>query len=359
MPYSPRRRMEDQRVGGSETALFWVARGLARLGWDVTILNHCGADSGLYEGVRYLDLTQHWTRWRAESRANKPDVLVLFRRMLDVLSDIPSKVRVFWAHDHQGVYASDPPGFSRSLAIGWRRMTGPQFHRRVDRVFVVSNFMADLFRWLFRTPAEKLVVMPNGIDGSLFKDPAVHHPLKFMHSSVPDRGLTQLLLEIFPVIRKTYPGSELHLFSYQPLDGYKKYASASVQFHGWVKKEELIRALEESWLMLYPANFEEMGAISVLESMAAGTPAITSTLGVLAELAGNGERGVAVAGRPGSRDFAQRFVGATLDLLGSPERLERMRAAARHYVLAIHPWDRVVHKWDETLRDLAGTRGQE
>lgn len=324
---------------------------MAKLGHHVTVLNHCGGDSGEYEGVRYLDLTQHWTRWRAESRANKPDVLVLFRRMLDVLSDIPSKVRVFWAHDHQGVYVSHPPGFSRSLAIGWRRMTGPQFHRRVDRVFVVSNFMADLFRWLFRTPSEKLVVMPNGIDGSLFKDPAAHHPLKFVHSSVPDRGLTQLLLEIFPVVRKTHPPSELHLFSYQPLDGYRKYESTGVHFHGWVKKEELIRTLGQSCLMLYPANFEEMGAISVLESMAAGTPAITSTLGVLAELAGENSRGVAVPGRPGTHGFADRFVQAVLELLGDPSRLEHMRTAAREYVLTRHDWDAIARRWDRELRN--------
>ena len=323
------------------------------MGHHVTVLNHCGGDSGEYEGVRYLDLTQDWTRWRAEVRANRPDVLVLFRRMLDVLTDIPSKVRVFWAHDHQGVYRSDPPTISRSLGILWRRKTGWLFHDRVDRVFVVSQFMADLFNWLFRTPREKLVVMPNGIDGSLLRNlPTKHTPMRFVHSSVPERGLAQLLREIFPEVRKAYPAAELHLFSYQSLDSYRQYSNSGVHFHGWVPKEDLVRGLAQSSMMLYPANFEEMGAISVLESMAAGTPAITSALGVLPELAGAGHCGIAVEGRPGTSEFAQNFVQATLALVRDSSRLEQMRRAAREYVLANHDWDAIVRRWDQVLRDL-------
>jgi len=262
-------------------------------------------------------------------------------------------MRVFWAHDYQGVHVSDQPSLGRSLAVVWRRLTGPLFHGRVNQVFVVSQFMADLFEWLFRTPPKKLVVMPNGVDVSLLQGPApARVPMKFVHSSVPDRGLGQLLREIFPRIRSAYSQAELHVFSYHPLDAYQRYATGGVTLHGWVTKEELIRALRESSMMLYPANFEEMGAISVLESMAAGTPAVTSTLGVLAELAGENTRGIAVPGRPGTQEFADRFVLATLELLGDPSRLEQMRSAAREYVLTHHDWNAIARRWDRVLREV-------
>lgn len=335
--------------------LFWVARGLARLGHDITVLNHCGADSGIFEGVRYLDLARDWTKWQAEVRGRKADVLVLYRRMLDVLTDIPSKARVFWALDHQGVYVSDPPGLTRSLAIFWRQSSGPLFHDRVDRVIVISKFMADLFHWLFRTPQEKLVVVPVGIDASLVQGPPPQRAgMRFVYSSVPERGLGQLLREIIPEIQRVHPDAELDVFSYQPLDEYKQPVNGGIHFRGWVKKEDLIRALGESLLMLYPGNFEEMGAISVLESMAAGTPAVTSTLGVLAELAGEGTRGLAVEGRPGTLEFARRFVEVTLELLDDPDRLARMRQAAREYALTNHAWESVVQRWDLELRKLTG-----
>ena len=352
LPFSPR-SIHSQRVGGSETALYYVARGLAGLGHDVLVLNHCGGEAGVYDGVRYFDLRRDYTRWRSEVRGRPADVLVLFRRMLDVVTDIPSRIRVFWAHDHQGVYVSDPPSIPRSLAIAWRQATGPLFHRRVDKIFVVSKFMADLFVWLFRTPPGKLTVMPNGVDTALFVGPLPEkRPLKFVYTSVPERGLAQLLREIFPEIRRVYPRAELHVASYWPLDGYQGDAIEGVHFLGRLPANELARLLLESSLMLYPSNSEEMGAIAVLEAMAAGTPAVTSTLGVLTELTGGGERGVVVPGRPGSRDFARRFVEATLELLADEERLARMRRAAREYVLSNHDWNRIVSRWEEELRAL-------
>lgn len=352
LPFSPR-SIHSQRVGGSEIALYYVASGLARLGHDVLVLNHCGEEAGVYDGVRYFDLRRDYSRWRAEVRARPADVIVLFRRMLDVVAEIPSRVRVFWAHDHQGVYVSDPPSVLRSLAIAWRQATGPLFHRRVDKIFVVSKFMRDLFVWLFRTPPEKLTVMPNGVDTALFAGPLPEkRPLKFVYTSVPERGLAQLLREIFPEIRRVYPFAELWVASYQPLVAYRQYETEGVFLLGRIHKKELASLLLESSLMLYPSNVEEMGAIAVLEAMAAGTPAVTSTLGVLAELAGEGERGVAVPGRPGSGDFARRFVEATLELLADEGRLARMRRAAREYVLSNHDWNTIVGRWEEELRAL-------
>lgn len=353
LPFSPL-TYARQALGGSETALFLVARGLAALGHEVVVLNHCGAEAGVYDGVRYLDLAGDRTRWQAMTRTHAADVLVLFRRMLDVTTRIPSRARVFWAHDHQGVMVSQPQSAARSLGIAWRHATGPMFHQRVDRIFVVSQFMADLFRWLFRAPADKLAVMPNGIEVQLFTGPApARRRMQFIHSSVPGRGLVQLLQEIFPPIRRVHPEAELHLFSYRPLEEHWKYGTAGVHFLGSVPKEELVSALRESTLMLYPSNFEEMGAISVLESMAAGTPAVTSTLGVLSELTGEGHRGIAVSGQPGSGEFAARFVEATLSLLEDAARVEAMRVAAREYVLARHDWNAIALRWDRTLRDLA------
>lgn len=352
LPFSPA-NLEQHRVGGSETSLYYVARGLAQQGHEVVVLNHCGAGSGIYDGVRYFDLTQDKTQWRADVLTRPADVLVLFRRMLDVATSIPACRRVFWALDHQGVYVSDPPSGGRSLAIAWRRATGPLFHTRVDRIFVLSEFMADLFRWLFRTPPDKLVVMPVGIDGALFSgSPPPKHRLRFVHTSVPERGLAQLLKEIFPAVRRVHPAAELLVTSYQPLDAYHRYGGEGVRFLGRVPRHELARILRESSLMLYPANFEEMGAISVLEAMAAGTPAVTSTLGVLPELAGEGSRGVAVPGVPGSGGFARDFVDSTLTLLHDGERLEQMRRAAQEYVTSHHDRQGVVRLWDRTLLDL-------
>src|SRR5437879_4621069 len=181
-------------------------------------------------------------------------------------------------------------------------------------------------------------------------DPRPRVPLRFIHTSVPDRGLVHLLREVFPPLRHLLPASELHVYSYRPLDPYTRYSTPGVHFHGWVPKPELVRALGESTLMLYPANAEEMGCIAVLESMAAGTPAVTSSLGVLPELAGDGSCGVVVEGWPGTREFSGRSVEARMNLLADPDRLERMRVAAREYAITRHNWEAIAVRWQEMLR---------
>jgi glycosyltransferase involved in cell wall biosynthesis len=328
-----------------------VARGLAGLGHEVVVINRCGAEAGVYDGVRYYDAAGS-AQWHSAARNTPPDVLVICRAMEDVRIGIRARARVFWSHDYQGVpKAPLNSSLGRQLGIVWRRATGPLFHQRVDRIVVISAFLAEVFGWLFRVPADKLVVVPVGIDAEGFVGSAPSHStLRFIHTSVPDRSLAPLLQDIFPAIRVEYPEAELHVYSYQSLDAFRRYAATSVHLHGWAPKADLVRSLRQSTLMLYPATVEEMGCIAVLESMAAGTPAVTSSLGVLPELAADG-RGIAVEGWPGKGDFSRRFVDATVRLLSDSERLAQMRMAAHDYAMTHHAWDAIALRWQQVLEE--------
>ena len=358
-PFSPR-TLSIRGLGGSESALYYVARELARLGHDVTVLNHCGAEAGTYEGVHYVDLRRQATQWRSEARVRPPDVLVLFRRMLDVTVRIPARLRVFWAHDFQGVSRDYPKGrLARALAIRWRQVTGPLWHERVDVVFAVSRFMARQFVWLLRVPEQKLRVMPNGIDPSLFREVPgrARDPWRLVYASVPERGLESLLRAIFPAVRAALPQTQLHVFSYRSLEPLKPLAGPGVYLRGSLPKKQLAEELMACSLMTYPSSFEELGAIAVLEAMAAGVPAVTSALGVLPELVGDGERGVVVGGIPGTRQFVDDYTAAVVRLLQDPQRLERMRLAARRYALQERSWEAIARVWEQTLAEgLAAAR---
>ncbi len=350
MPFSPA-SVAQRPLGGGESALYYVARGLAGLGHEVTVINRCGAESGVYDGVHYYDAAAS-PQWQSAASATPPDVLVICRAMEDVHIRVRTRARVFWSHDYQGVpKAPLRSGVGRQLGIVWRRATGPLFHQRVDRIVVISAFLSEVFEWLFRVPADKLAVVPVGVDADAFAgSPPPHSPLRFIHASVPDRGLAPLLEDIFPAIRVRYPEAELHVYSYQSLDAFRRYATSGVHLHGWAPKPDLVRSLRQSTLMLYPATVEETGCIAVLESMAAGTPAVTSSLGVLPELAGDGRRGIAVEGWPEEGDFSSRFVDATVRLLSDPERLAQMRMAAHDYVITHHTWEAIALRWQQVLQ---------
>lgn len=350
MPFSPA-SVARRPLGGGESALYYVARGLAGLGHEVAVINRCGAEAGMYDGVRYYDAAAG-SHWHSAASATPPDALVICRAMEDVRTGIRAHAKLFWSHDYQGVpMAPLRSGVGHELGIAWRRATGPLFHQRVDRIVVISAFLAEVFRWLFRVPADKLAVVPVGVDADAFAGSAPSHStLRFVHTSVPDRGLAPLLQEIFPAIRVRYPEAELHVYSYQSLDAFRRYAAPGVSLHGWAPKPDLVRSLQQSTLMLYPATVEETGCIAVLESMAAGTPAVTSSLGVLPELAADGHRGIAVEGWPGKGDFSLRFVDATVRLLSDPKRLAQMRMAAHDYAITHHAWDAIALRWQQVLQ---------
>jgi glycosyltransferase involved in cell wall biosynthesis len=350
MPFSPA-TFARRQLGGGESALYYVAQGLAGLGHEVVVINRCGPEAGVYDGIRYYDAAAS-SQWQSAANAAPPDALIICRAMEDVRRSIGARARLFWSHDYQGVpRAPLHSGVGRHLGIAWRRATGPLFHQRVDRIVVISAFLADVFQWLFRVPADKLVVIPVGIDAHAFAGSVPPRAtLRFIHTSVPDRGLAPLLQDIFPAIRVEYPEAELHVYSYQPLDAFKRFATPGVSLHGWAPKPDLVRSLQQSALMLYPATVEETGCIAVLESMGAGTPAVTSSLGVLPELAADGRRGIAVDGWPGRGDFSARFVDATVRLLSDPERLAQMRIAAHDYAIAHHAWDAIARQWQHVLQ---------
>ena len=350
MPFSPA-SVARRPLGGGESALYYVARGLAGLGHEVAVINRCGAEAGVYDSVRYYDAADG-SQWYSAASATPPDVLVICRAMEDVRIHIRSRARVFWSHDYQGVpKAPLRSGVGRQLGIVWRRATGPLFHARVDRIVVISAFLAEVFQWLFRVPADKLAVVPVGVDTDALAGSAPpHSALRLIHASVPDRGLAPLLQDIFPTIRVRYPGAELHVYSYQSLDAFRHHATPGVSLHGWAPKPDLVHSLQQSTLMLYPATVEETGCIAVLESMAAGTPAVTSSLGVLPELAADGRRGIAVDGWPGKGDFNPRFVDAAVRLLSDPMRLAQMRLAAHDYAITHHAWDSIALRWQQVLQ---------
>src|SRR5207247_10412707 len=210
LPFSPS-SIHRRQVGGGEIALYYVDKGLAGLGHDVAVINHCGPEAGGYDGVLYYDAAASPSQWQAAARSQPPDVLVVCRRLLDVRARVPARSKVFWAHDSQGVPMQAPrTGTGRRLAIGWGRTTGPWFHQRVDRIFVISRYLSDVFRWLFRAPADKLDVIPVGIDLDLFiGSPRPRVPLRFILTFVTNCRLVHLLRGVLSAILKSMSGFQL------------------------------------------------------------------------------------------------------------------------------------------------------
>jgi len=351
LPFSPRYVLH-RPLGGSETALYHLTRGLAACGATITVINRCGADEGIYEGVHYMDFQRGG--WRQRIQEDPPDVLIVFRQITDVLRPLPGRIRVLWAHDHLGAYP-ERGGISGALiAGGWRRIGRPLFLPRIDLVAAVSHWLAQAFHDYLGIPWERILVTRNGLELSHFRH--LHeerNPFRLIYTSVPERGLDLLLQKIFPAIRSRVPQAELHVFSYRNLERYQRKRWDGVVIRGGLPQHLLARELARSALFVYPTDFPETSCIAALEAQAAGTPVVTSKRYALRETVLDGQTGILIEGKVGSEEYVRAFVEAVVGLLEDPARRERMGRQARERLMERYGWDRIAQEWWEFLHAAA------
>lgn len=104
-------------------------------------------------------------------------------------------------------------------------------------------------------------------------------------------------------------------------------APGRVRFHGRLPRDEVLRLVRSAAVLALPSRCLENQPISVLEAFACAVPAVSSDLGGLPELMGQGRRGVTVpAGETEPLADALRL------LLEEPEWAFELGRAARKYV---------------------------
>lgn len=347
--------LEEGGCGGSESALIYMALELHKLGNEVYVFNKCGDKHGDYDGVKYRDVTEFGPLLKSGLTL---DILVLFRDLdfLKVLgknaASIGIKKVAYWAHDDQSYLWNNP----KMLAE-----VGSWLNEFTDRVFAVSNWQADIYTEKFGVKKEKILITRNGVNLELFKDGMKRENNRLIYSSVPDRGL-DILVEIFPEIKKQIP-VELYIFSSFKIYGvpetdlklkdlFEKAKAEGIHIMEPVTQKELAKELQKSMLLVYPNHkatfhpvFAETSCITVLEAQAAGTPVITSKRGALPESVIDEETGVVIDGDPYSKEYKEKFIYETVDLLKDQERWGEMSTNARKKMQGFYSWTKIAAEW--------------
>ncbi|EQC40455.1 hypothetical protein, variant [Saprolegnia diclina VS20] len=171
-------------VGGSEEAVIYLARALARLGLDVRVYaDPRAADVGVDgEGVR-------WFSHAAFDATAHIDVFVAWRYHISVALATAATQSFVWLHD----------------VIDGRVLT-PRFLASLTGVFCLSRFHAQA-TLLLDTP--KLRLSGNGVPPAAFVV-GRNDPHRFVYGSAPTRGLETLLLH-WPTLRQALPNATLHV----------------------------------------------------------------------------------------------------------------------------------------------------
>ena len=356
--------INERPLGGSESALFYLSRELAALGHKVVVFNNCFEGAGLYEGVEYrhfttlLDLVNY-------SKKENFDIFISFRDLPAFLFPVNAKKRIWWGHDDfSNVWTKG------ILGIGFLRFAGGLSRLLVDKFFVVSEWLKQICMDYLKIPEDKIFVVRNGVHLPYFEENYQRHKYRLVYTSVPARGL-DILLEIFPRIRAQAPDAKLHIFCgfdlgmlkeadrKQAQKIYDRTNQPGVILRGTLKHNDLAKELLKSYLWVYPSHavlkagfYAETSCIAALEAQAAGLPVIASHRGALLESVLNQQTGILIEGDPYSKEYQERFVQETVELLKNEGRWQTYSQNAPRWIKENFSWKKIASEWDKELKCL-------
>ncbi len=330
--------LERGALGGSETAFIQITRALARRGHQVSAFNSC-LKAGIYHDVTYYPFSASLSVLAREQF----DVFVVSRYCAFYNLPLKSYLKILWNHD-----TLDNPRELRSV------------HDEIDIFLVLSNFHKD--NYLLRLPQidDRLVVTRNGLDFDLLDKSAggSKDPNKVIYASRPERGLRNLLEDVWPRLKRSFPDLRLHICGYGiKLDNLPPELAAlydrvnlllestpGLVLLGNLSKGEYYRHLSESSLMLYPSVFPEVSCLAALEAQALGVPVLTSDAFALSETVVAPQ--TKIGGKPGSPQYVNDYVERAIELLGNRPLLEKIGRNSKEKIRARYGWDQIAAEWE-------------
>jgi glycosyltransferase involved in cell wall biosynthesis len=352
-------------LGGSQSALCYLAEELVRLGHEVTLLNGT-TTPGVCRGVKCLRLDQV----PIVNYAGDDFVIVLNVAISGVAQQIRSAgartgVLVLWSqHNHDQPAVKDLA--ERSNHDSW------------DEYVLVSEWQARGYTEAFGLDPRRIKILGNAIAPAfenLFPETGSvaaekRWPPVLCYTSTPFRGL-DVLLEAFPRIRAAIPGTRLRVFSSMSVYGFPpekdKYAALydrcratdGVEYVGSVSQTELARELRQATCLAYPNTFAEGFCISVLEAMAAGCLVISSDLGALRDTtAGFGHL---LVPHPDKETHARQYADFAVRVLNHFRSSEREQRRLAEQVAAVNrtgTWSARAREWEAWLASRLAPRAQ-
>jgi len=358
VPFSAETIKLEKSLGGSETALVYMANALAERGHQVTVFTQFQDEDhqGRYNGVKWADSQYfpdmcHSIEW---------DIFISQRYYPVMANNVRAKYRGLWVEDvmEVGIKAE----YAGSL---WQ----------TDQILYVSEWQRQNYESILPSGAEKLgFVTKNGIDLATVDDNMADEkdPNQMIYISRPERGLFPLL-QIFPQMREQRPDLELKVCRYYSMyennPEVKRICEQAdrmvahtegVQYLGNLNKEQLYQHISRSALMLYPGvpTFDETSCIAALEAQACRTPMVATSRGGLVETLWP-FAGALIEGDAYSKGYQQEFIAQAFDLLDSASRYQEAQKMGREWVVDNYQYSTIAEEWEQNFDQFFVSRFQD
>jgi glycosyltransferase involved in cell wall biosynthesis len=244
-------------------------------------------------------------------------------------------------HVHLMVRPSSAAG--RVLLPAYQRTLYAAFLRQAALVICLTEAMRDEVLHEFGVPPERVAVVPNGVDGQLFRpapfEGRAADELLFVGRLTPQKNVLAAVdamayLSADVTLRIVGDGEQLP----QVERRVRELGLGNVRLEGRVGPAALARLYRRATAVLMPSTHEGLPLV-LLEAMGTGAPVICSALPELVETGGDAVVRV-------SRPVPSLLADAARELLGDVERRRRLSAAAQERA-ARYSWPAVVEAVDE------------
>ncbi len=365
-------------VGGIAAHVDGLARAMQRAGHEVVVwsLYHPGEpDDVLVDGVRVMradpalpwlpdddlvarmasanhqlvQLTAQLGDWRPEV-IHAHDWLVAWAGdTLKTLLDVPM-VATIHATERGRHGGHLPPGLPGTInSIEW------WLTYQAREVIACSRFMVREVIHSFELPAEKVHLVPNGIDTERWQvadtsPPPEREPLVVAWGRIQYEKGFQILARAMGELRLRVPGVRCVIAgrgTYLPelqtqidMEG----VSDIVQLAGFVPDGELHKMLQRAACVVIPSLYEPFGIVA-LEGMAAGAPTFVARTGGLAEIVEGTNAGMLF--EPGNHhELADRIA----EVVADPAAAARMRTNAAALLAKTYTWGAIAAETVQVYR---------
>ncbi len=221
-----------------------------------------------------------------------------------------------------------------------------------SEVIVNSNYMKNELQRLFGLPYEKINVVPNGVNLSLFNGIEKDYDFRrkfamdnekiilFMGRLVYEKGI-QNLISAMPKILYHYNDAKLIVAGKGGMiDELRNQVNnlglgSKVYFTGYLGAKDVQRMYKCADVAVFPSTYEPFGIVA-LEGMLSGTPVVVSDVGGLNEIVEHGVTGMkSYAGNPNS------LADSILSLLFDPKLCDTISRNAIKKVKEKYNWSRI------------------
>lgn len=325
------RDLDNHARGGMVTSLFRVSDYLAR-----------DNDVFVWSDIETAGVTKHGAHWVHEP-FGEFDVLIANRGAASGYPSITAKRRVMWTHDlpHNGFIPE------------------PETIRAFDATVFMSGYAERVWRAFYKGIGRS-VAIPNGVD-AIFK-PRERDLGYLIYASAPNRGLKDMPLiadaidarvdkdvycKAFSRLSTLHPNEGEDRFDYKPIE------DSIVKLMEPMPQRLFAYELGKAGLMILPTGYPEICSNVVLQSLACGTPVITTgNLGATPEWIKHKKNGMLTTFLPNDYMIhTVEMVRNAVQVLEN-EKLHRrlIRGALRTKVLN---WEQVGAKWQRLLRRIS------